>query len=97
MHFDQLRRREFIALLGGAAGAWPLAARARQADRVRRVGVLIGTGEAEAQARYEPFREGLAQLRWKKARNIRFDYRWTEDRQVARPHPRPICSRLPMR
>jgi putative ABC transport system substrate-binding protein len=77
---DQLRRREFITLLGGAAAAWPLAARAQQAGRVRRVGVLIGAGEAEAQARYEPFRDGLAQLGWTEARNIRLDYRWTDNK-----------------
>jgi hypothetical protein len=84
MHLDQLRRREFITLLGGAAAAWPLAARAQQADRVRRVGVLIGTGEAEA--RYDPFREGLAQIGWTEVRNIRFDYRWTD--KQARPGQR---------
>jgi putative ABC transport system substrate-binding protein len=75
-----MRRREFITLIGGAGMAWPLAARAQQADRVRRVGVLIGTGEAEARARYEPFREGLAQLGWTEPRNIRFDYRWTDNK-----------------
>jgi putative tryptophan/tyrosine transport system substrate-binding protein len=74
-----VQRREFITLLGGAA-AWPIAARAQQADRVRRVGVLIGAGEAESQARYGPFRDGLAQLGWTEARNIRFDYRWTDNK-----------------
>jgi putative ABC transport system substrate-binding protein len=74
-----MKRREFITLVGSAA-TWPLAARAQQTDRVRRVGVLIGTGEAESQARYEPLREGLAQLGWIEARNIRFDYRWTDNK-----------------
>jgi putative ABC transport system substrate-binding protein len=75
-----MKRRELITLLCGAAAAWPLAARAQQADRVRRVGVLIGTGEADARTRYEPFREALAQLGWTEARNIRFDYRWTDNK-----------------
>ena len=71
-----MRRREFITLVGGAA-AWPLAARAQQADRVRRVGVLTGVAEAdsEAQTRYTAFRQALQQLGWVEGRNIRFDYR----------------------
>jgi putative ABC transport system substrate-binding protein len=75
-----MRRRDFITLLSGGAAAWPLVAQAQQADRVRRVGVLIGTGEAEARVRFEPFRDGLAQLGWTEARNIRFDYRWTDNK-----------------
>ena len=57
-----MRRREFITLLGGAAVAWPLAARAQQAERVRRVGVLIHLAESdsEGQARLGAFRQGLA-------------------------------------
>ena len=60
-----MRRREFITLLGGAAAAWPLAARA-QGDRVRRLGVLTSTGERdpETQLRVGAFREGLQKLGW---------------------------------
>jgi putative ABC transport system substrate-binding protein len=75
-----LRRRQFITLLGGVASSRPLAARAQQADRVRRVGVLMGASEAESRKRFEPFRDGLAQLGWTEARNIRFDYRWTDNK-----------------
>jgi putative tryptophan/tyrosine transport system substrate-binding protein len=75
-----MRRREFITLLGGAAATWPLAARAQRAGQPKRVGVLAGSTEPEFRQRYEQFRGGLAQLGWTEPRNIRIDYRWTDDR-----------------
>jgi ABC-type uncharacterized transport system substrate-binding protein len=71
-------RREFISLLGGAAAAWPLAARAQQGDRVRRIGVLMGYPEndLEGPAFLAAFREALQKLGWAEDRNIRFDTRW---------------------
>ena len=73
-----MRRREFITLLGGAAAAWPLAARAQQPDRVRRIGVLMAYPEddLEAQAQFAAFRDGLQKLGWMEGRNIRIDTRW---------------------
>jgi ABC-type uncharacterized transport system substrate-binding protein len=73
-----VKRRQFITLLGGTAIAWPLAARAQQADRVRRIGVLMGFPESdpEAQLRVAAFREGLQKLGWTEGRNIRVDIRW---------------------
>src|SRR5262245_2328266 len=73
-----MRRRQFITLLGGAAIAWPLAARAQQADRVRRIGLLQGLAESdpEAQARTVAFRQALNVLGWIEGRNIRIDYRF---------------------
>jgi putative tryptophan/tyrosine transport system substrate-binding protein len=70
-------RRELIALLGGAV-AWPLAARAQQAERMRRVGVLMNStaDDAEAQARLAAFRAGLRQLGWTDDGNIQVDTRW---------------------
>jgi hypothetical protein len=75
--FD-LRRREFITLVAGAAVAWPLGARAQQPERVRRVGVLMGVAEndAESKARIAAFRQGLADLGWTEDRNLRIEYRW---------------------
>ena len=71
-----MRRREFITLLGGAAAAWPLAARAQQGERMRRIGALTGIGHDElAQARFAVFVQALAQLGWIDGRNIRIDYR----------------------
>ena len=72
-----MRRREFIELLGGAA-AWPVAARAQQPDRVRRIGVLMGyaDNDSEAQTWVAAFREGLQRLGWAEGRNIGIDTRW---------------------
>jgi putative ABC transport system substrate-binding protein len=65
MHFDHLRRREFIALLGSAA-TWPIAARARQHGQMRRIGVLMsfGANDPEAHSRVAAFENGLRQLGW---------------------------------
>jgi putative tryptophan/tyrosine transport system substrate-binding protein len=72
-----MRRREFIAALGSAA-AWPLAARAQQPDRMRRVGVLMDTAESnsDGQARIAAFRQVLQGLGWTEGRNVLIDYRW---------------------
>jgi putative tryptophan/tyrosine transport system substrate-binding protein len=72
-----MRRRQFIALLGGAA-TWPLAGHAQQTERVRRIGVLMSYLETdpEAQAWYAAFWEGLQKLGWTEGRNIRIDTRW---------------------
>jgi putative ABC transport system substrate-binding protein len=71
-------RRDFITLLGGAAVAWPLAARAQQADRMRRIGVLTGFGENDpgGKAALSAFTQGLADLGWTDGRNLRMDVRW---------------------
>jgi putative tryptophan/tyrosine transport system substrate-binding protein len=73
-----MRRREFIALLGGATVAWPMAARAQQSERMRRIGVLNSLAETdpEAQAWDAAFRRRLDELRWIDGRNIHIDYRW---------------------
>jgi ABC-type uncharacterized transport system substrate-binding protein len=76
-----MRRREFITLLGGAAAAWPLAARAQQAERVRRIGVLTAGTDAndpDAQARNAVLVQTLQQLGWVEGRNLRIDYLWGE-------------------
>ena len=72
-----MRRREFIAGLGGAA-AWPLAARAQQAGRMRRIGVLmqLAADDPEGQARLAAFLQGLQEANWAVGRNVRIDYRW---------------------
>ena len=72
-----MKRREFITLLGGAAAAWPLAARAQQGERVRRIGVLMGiANDSEGQQRMAVFRKTLESLGWSEGSNIQLDYRW---------------------
>jgi hypothetical protein len=78
MHFDQLKRREFITFLGGAA-AWPLTAGAQQVDRMRRIGVLIAgltENDSEGQLRMAAFRRGLQNLGWVEGRNVHIEERW---------------------
>ena len=71
-----MRRREFITLLGGTALAWPLAARAQQGERVRRIGVLMNLSDRERQLELIAFRKRLGELGWSEGRSIRIDERW---------------------
>ena len=74
-----LHRREFITLFGGAAAAWPLAARAQQPERVRQIGVLMHatSDEPESQARIVAFAQGLQEAGWSVGRNVRIETRWS--------------------
>jgi putative tryptophan/tyrosine transport system substrate-binding protein len=74
---SDMKRREFIALLGGAA-AWPLTARAQQPERVRRIGVLMNltADDPESPLRLAAFLQGLQQLGWTVGQNVQIDYRW---------------------
>jgi putative tryptophan/tyrosine transport system substrate-binding protein len=78
MQLGRMNRREFITLLGGAAAAWPLAARAQQPDRMRRIGVLNGqaANDPDAQASIAAFLQGMQQLGWIDGGNVRIDHRW---------------------
>jgi len=98
-----MRRRDFITLIGGAT-AWPLAARAQQPDQVRRIGVLMGYAETDSDARawYVAFREALQKLGWTEGRNIQIETRWaTPDdaesmrrlaKELVAPQPNVILS-----
>ena len=93
-----MRRREFITLLGGAAAAWPLAARAQQGERVRRIGVLMpaAADDPELQARLAAFHQGLALLGWTIGRNVRIDTRWaTADADDIRRHAAELVALAP--
>jgi ABC-type uncharacterized transport system substrate-binding protein len=81
-----MKRREFITLLGGAVAAWPLAARAQQGQRVRRIGVLMymPADDAEGQARLAALSEALQQLGWSEGRNLRIDTRWANADDIRR-------------
>src|SRR5262245_30865694 len=83
-----IRRREFVVTLGGAAAVWPLAARAQQSERVRRIGVLmpLAADDPLGQARIAALREGLEKLGWTEGRNIRIDTRWTTTGDVESIH-----------
>src|SRR5262245_43400915 len=76
---SHIERRKFLATLGGAAAAWPLAARAQQGERVRRIGVLLSTREGDPQrgAQLAALVQRLTELGWADGRNARLDVRWT--------------------
>jgi hypothetical protein len=89
-----MNRREFISLIGGAA-AWPLAARAQQGERMRRIGVLmnLASDDAEGQARLAAFHQGLQQLGWTVGRNVQIDYRWAQAMPITFANSRRNWSR----
>ena len=92
-----MRRRQFIALLGGAA-AWSLAARAQQGERVRRIGILLpaAAGDSAFQTRIAAFLRGLQQLGWNDGRNVQIDTRWaTADPAVIRRHAAELVALVP--
>src|SRR5215510_4759306 len=93
-----LRRRRFITLLGDAAAAWPLAARAQQRERMRRIGVLLPStaDDSEYQAWVGAFLQGLAQSGWITGRNIRIETRWTKfDPEETRKHAAELVALAP--
>ena len=97
MQFDRLRRREFITLLGGAAAVWPILARAQQAERMRRIGVLMNTtASPEQQTNFTAFQQALQQLGWTDGRNVRIDIRWAEgDPRKIRKHAGELVALAP--
>jgi putative tryptophan/tyrosine transport system substrate-binding protein len=93
-----VKRRQFITLLGGAAAAWPLAARAQQGERMRRIGVLmnLGSDDAEGQARNAAFLQSLQELGWTVGRNVRIEYRWgAGDAELFRRHASELVALAP--
>ena len=92
-----IRRRKFLATLGGAVAAWPLAARAQQPDRVRRIGVLItlAADDPEGQARVAAFRQGLQQLGWTGGHDVQIETRWATSNIEARKHAAELVALAP--
>src|SRR5262249_33415101 len=91
-----MQRRQFIALLGGAA-TWLLAARAQQSERVRRIGVLMAStaDDPEFQARIGAFQQGLQQLGWSNDRNVHIDTRWATTNPDFRKHAAELAALTP--
>jgi putative tryptophan/tyrosine transport system substrate-binding protein len=92
-----MRRREFISLLGGAAAAWPLVARAQQFKRIRRLGVLMSfvVNDPEGLSRAAALEDGLRKLGWIKGQNIRIEYRWAGDPEVLRTNAAELVGMAP--
>ena len=92
-----MKRREFISLLGGAAAAWPLAARAQQGERLRRIGVLMSTaaGDVEGRARIAAFLDELQKFGWIDGRSARIDTRWPTSMQEVRKYSAELVGLAP--
>jgi putative ABC transport system substrate-binding protein len=93
-----MRRRDFIKVIGGATATWPLAGRAQQGERVRRIGVLVASAadDSENQARMAALLQGLTQLGWTEGRNLRIDTRWaTTDADELRRHAAELAALAP--
>jgi len=90
-------RRELLAALGGAAVAWPLAARAQQPERMRRIGVLMAwaADDTEGQARLTGFLQGLQEFGWTAGRNARIDYRWAANDAERRRYAAELVALTP--
>jgi putative tryptophan/tyrosine transport system substrate-binding protein len=90
-------RREFVALLGGAAATWPLATRAQQGERVRRIGALINfaADDMEGQRRFAAFLQALQEAGWEVGRNVRVDIRWAGDVEFNSKHAMELLALAP--
>ena len=91
-------RRELLAALGGAAAAWPVAARTQQPERMRRIGIVMpfAKGDSEGEARIRAFKQELAKLGWTDGGNIQFDERWlTDDMDLVRSHAASLVASNP--
>jgi len=95
---SHIERRKFLAALGGAAAAWPIAARAQQGERMRQIGVLTANAadDPAAQARHAALLQGLQQLGWTEGRNLRVDARWAAGSAAeTRRHARELAVLAP--
>src|SRR6516162_5821683 len=92
-----MRRRDFIKVIAGSAAAWPLAARAQQAERMRRIGVLmnVAADDPEGQARIAAFHQGLQEWGWTLGRNARIDVRWGVDADSTRRYAAEVVGLAP--
>jgi len=92
-----MRRREFITLLGGTAATWPLAARAQQALRVRRIGALMSIAESDSQSTVwsSAFERGLTDHGWKPGNDLKIEYRWANDENLYRRFARELLAANP--
>jgi putative tryptophan/tyrosine transport system substrate-binding protein len=92
MQFDQLKRRDFIAVVGSAA-AWPLAARAQSSRKLRTIGFLVSGAPSSHGVWFAALAERLRQLGWIEDRDIKTEYRWAEGRPICLR----VCSSAPTR
>ena len=90
-------RRQFVSAFGGATLAWPLAARAQQAERVQRIGMLMNLpdGDPEANRRIDAFIKAIGELGWGEGKNLHFDYRWGVDEQIVHKNAEDLVALAP--